>query len=408
MKKTTLKLTTLLLSCVFVVFTGCNHDDISDKEFVNEYFEKGNDDAKKSAPTTGKTYYIQNVHSGKYLDVSGYSTSNGGDIHQWELTGGSNQKWNITAVGGSYYKITSVHSGKVLDIAGHSTSDGGEIHQWQYFGNDNQKFSFSGSTSAGYKIKNKGSNKVVDVSGWSTSNGGKVHQWADNNTNNQRWRFIEVGTLIGTSDNTFELGAYSIESSSHFPTTTITTATNSDATNTSLFGTYFTKTYSDYFLKSSALKGKRTEWKEKNQSSLNNYKTMTYEAKVTNIPTDGVTIAQLHNRGLDVKRPFIRVYIENDRIHVKETINDLTSASGQWDNAFKGPSYVAGTKFKVKLTVADGKLNVKVVTTTGAMDENFIPNVTSNVYDNSYYFKAGVYTEGDNTEPVIRFYSFED
>ena len=140
-------------------------------------------------------------------------------------------------------------------------------------------------------------------------------------------------------------------------------------------------------------------------------KTLKYEASVTDIPENGVTIAQLHNRGSGVKRPYIRVFIDNDRkIKIKETTNDLTNSSGQWDETPDEDTlpYTAGDKFKVQLTVDNGTLNVKVETNDGTLEQDFTPNVTNNDYDDTYYFKAGVYTEGDDTEPVIRFYSFED
>jgi len=54
----------------------------------------------------------------------------------------------------------------------------------------------------------------------------------------------------------------------------------------------------------------RTELKEKPgiEASLNTYKMMNYTATLTSIPSHGVTIAQIHNRG-GVQRPWIRVYV---------------------------------------------------------------------------------------------------
>jgi len=218
--------------------------------------------------------------------------------------------------------------------------------------------------------------------------------------------------FINTNDGVYTLDAYDIESSSHLSDDEDkTTTTESDATNTSVFGNYFKSSNGDYYLTSAAYDGKRTEWKESGESSLYTNKIMKYEASLTNVPEHGVTIAQLHNRGEDdvnVKRPFIRVYVEDGRIYIKETINDLTNSSGDWDDAVEGPKYTEGSKFKVQLTVGSGKLNIKIETTSGTLDENFTPNVTNEDYNNTYYFKAGVYSEGFDKEPTIRFYSFED
>lgn len=222
----------------------------------------------------------------------------------------------------------------------------------------------------------------------------------------------DSSSFINTNDGSFDLSLYDIESSSHLSSSTSTsTTTESDATDTSVFDEWFTSSNGDYYLKSASHDGKRTEWKENGQSSLYDDKTLKYEASVTDIPENGVTIAQLHNRGSGVKRPYIRVFIDNDRkIKIKETTNDLTNSSGQWDETPDEDTlpYTAGDKFKVQLTVDNGTLNVKVETNDGTLEQDFTPNVTNNDYDDTYYFKAGVYTEGDDTEPVIRFYSFED
>ena len=216
-------------------------------------------------------------------------------------------------------------------------------------------------------------------------------------------------SFISTNDGSFTLDDFQIESSSHLSSDTDKTTTSYDADDASVFGDWYELLGGDYYLKSASYDGKRTEYKEAsgNEASLEADRVLKYEAEVNDIPSHGVTIAQLHNRGDGVKRPFVRVYIEEGKIHVKETTNDLTNSSGQWDDAVEGPSYTEGSKFKVQLTVSNGKLNVKVETTSGTLDQDFTPDVTNSVYDDSYYFKGGVYTEGDDKEPIIRFYSFE-
>ena len=44
-------------------------------------------------------YYIINEYSGKVLDDPGASTSNGAVIDQWQLNGGTNQRWDLIPVG---------------------------------------------------------------------------------------------------------------------------------------------------------------------------------------------------------------------------------------------------------------------------------------------------------------------
>lgn len=126
-------------------------------------------------------------HSGKALDVAGWSQDNGAELIQWDHHGGVNQLFLIEPVDGVYFRIVAVHSGKVLDVAGGSYSDGARIIQWDWHGGDNQLFHFEHLGAGEYKITAKHSGKVLDVSGASTANGANVIQWTWHGGNNQRW-----------------------------------------------------------------------------------------------------------------------------------------------------------------------------------------------------------------------------
>ena len=89
------------------------------------------------------TFQIKPVHSNKCVDVSGISTADGANIHQWDCGSGDNQKWTVTPVGDGYVRVTAVHSGKVADVEGPSTADGADVHQWSYVGALNQQWRMS-------------------------------------------------------------------------------------------------------------------------------------------------------------------------------------------------------------------------------------------------------------------------
>ena len=77
-----------------------------------------------TAPTVSSTYGAMIAkHSGKCLDVSGWSNANGGKIVQWNCNGQNNQKWSLRDVGDSQYQVVSRSSGKCLDNRG--SKDGG-------------------------------------------------------------------------------------------------------------------------------------------------------------------------------------------------------------------------------------------------------------------------------------------
>ncbi len=143
-----------------------------------------------SGATAGNYYKLVNVHSGKLLDVSGGSTTDGGAIIQWTDNGGTNQQWALTPSTGGSYRLFNRNSGKDLDVAAASTSDGGAVDQWTDNGGANQQWNLVLVSGTTYKLVNVHSGKVLDVAGASTSDGGAVDQWTDNGGTNQQWNLV--------------------------------------------------------------------------------------------------------------------------------------------------------------------------------------------------------------------------
>jgi len=155
----------------------------------------GGSDGGDSGGTTvqdGATYAIQNVASGKALDVSGVSTDNGADIHVWDYLEGANQHWTVEATGDGYYRLTPNHtSGKCLDVSGgtSATQDGANVHQWDYFGNGNQQWSIE-SVDGGFLLRARHSNKVAEAMG--TANGDTVQQQSEHGGDTQIWTLTQI------------------------------------------------------------------------------------------------------------------------------------------------------------------------------------------------------------------------
>lgn len=81
-----------------------------------------------SAPvyvSSGHTYKLVNMNSGKILGISGMSTADGANAIQWGDNGTADHNWTITLVNG-YYRLKNVNSGKVLGISGMSKADGAD------------------------------------------------------------------------------------------------------------------------------------------------------------------------------------------------------------------------------------------------------------------------------------------
>ncbi len=143
---------------------------------------------------TGVNYKIINRNSGKLLDVSGSSLEDGGNIIQWGLTGGTNQKWSFTDAGEGNYKIVNENSGKLLGILNSSVDNGGDAIQETDNGSIRQKWRLIDMGGGYYKIVNTGSGKLLEVLSASTANGGDVAQWTDNGGKNQEWSLVVQAT----------------------------------------------------------------------------------------------------------------------------------------------------------------------------------------------------------------------
>lgn len=209
------------------------------------------------------SYLINNIASGKMLDVPNHSTENGVRIDQWTDNGGANQHWELVDAGNGLVKIRNVESKKVLQLRDSKPVNGGVVEQSDDTGLPKQHFKISdggrgmvkifsalpsnqvldipgGNPADGVglqvwndvdvasehwalimtdvKIVNTASNKVMDLPGFNTADGTVIGQWEDTGGVNQRWRlypidtglylignmasgkFLDVGPVVGTVD----------------------------------------------------------------------------------------------------------------------------------------------------------------------------------------------------------------
>ncbi|MFB6308338.1 MAG: BNR-4 repeat-containing protein [Haloarculaceae archaeon] len=145
-----------------------------------------------SGPIAEGRYWIENVNSGKAMDVNNSSTSDGADVIQWGYWGGANQQWDVTQNSDGTYTITNVNSGKVLEVASAGTSDGDNVQQYTDNGCTCQNWNIIENSDGTYRLENANSGKVADVDGQSTSDGATVLQWGWWGGDNQKWVFNSV------------------------------------------------------------------------------------------------------------------------------------------------------------------------------------------------------------------------
>lgn len=127
---------------------------------------------------TGSQYYIKNVSTGTFLDVSNGKDANGTKVVGYAYHGSSNQKWKLVRITGTTYKMVSVcsGSGRVLDVTGSN------LDIWSDAGYSSQKFTLSRNSDGTYYIK-YGSKYVVCI-------GTEVQ--VSTSTTGAKWSFNEV------------------------------------------------------------------------------------------------------------------------------------------------------------------------------------------------------------------------
>ncbi|WP_189944343.1 non-reducing end alpha-L-arabinofuranosidase family hydrolase [Streptomyces aurantiogriseus] len=127
------------------------------------------------AATTGA---VRGVASGRCLDVSGASQTDGTNVQIWDCHGGTNQQWTLT----DSNQLT-VYGNKCLDVPGHATTAGTRPVIWSCNGGTNQQW----RVNADGTIVAVESGLCLDVSGAGTANGTAVQLWNCTGGSNQKW-----------------------------------------------------------------------------------------------------------------------------------------------------------------------------------------------------------------------------
>jgi hypothetical protein len=147
----------------------------------------------------GGIYYIQNMRSGKVLDVVNESKDLRAAIIQWDWWNGNNQKWIAKTEGLKTYSFRNKNSNMVLESPWGNNVWGTILQQWGYNGGDNQKWylHYGGNSSNAdwFTLRNKQNWLCIDVNAGSRSNGERIIQWEYNNADNQLWQFVRIGSI---------------------------------------------------------------------------------------------------------------------------------------------------------------------------------------------------------------------
>ncbi|MFF8385037.1 RICIN domain-containing protein [Streptomyces kanasensis] len=151
-------------------------------------------DDSRAATVDGDAYYrLVSVHSGKVLDVNGFSTADGTRVQQWTDQNTANQQWRLRPTGDGYHELVNRNSGKVLGIAGDSTADRAAAEQQTDSSSTAQEWRIDGvGGSDAVTFTSRRSGRVLDVSGSSTADGAAVVQYHGKGSTNQQWKLVKT------------------------------------------------------------------------------------------------------------------------------------------------------------------------------------------------------------------------
>jgi hypothetical protein len=127
---------------------------------------------------------IQNVHSGKCLDIRA-AGGDGAILQQYTCGDQENQTFHLLWVGGDRYQLRPGHYGNVRLVV-----FGSEPARLANRELREQQFRFTAHPDGTFSIVNHVSDQCLDVPNWSLDDGMQIQQWSCTNGTNQRWRIV--------------------------------------------------------------------------------------------------------------------------------------------------------------------------------------------------------------------------
>jgi len=179
---------------------------------------------------------------------------------------------------------------------------------------------------------------------------------------------------------------------------------------------YLSDDESELNLECQSEKGRRAEFKQTSEGPLSSFSKIEFEGIYYDIPNNGVTIAQVHNRGGNSNKPFFRLVLRDD---VLETVIRKDPEVSSSDTSFQKEefSFVGNADYDesslhVVLEKSNGFVNITVIQNgTTILDKSYAPDTTTdwvrdNGIANGYYLKAGLYNDdGPHTKSLVVGYS---
>lgn len=141
-------------------------------------------------------YFIQNVATGRYMDVEGPSRNEGAIIQQWNFHGADQSRWRLTHDTNGNIKIQSVYSSRYITTNSASSS----VTQTSTL-NDYSTWAFQQTDSGNYKIVCTGitsSANTLSVPSATSGNGADLvmTSYTDNSDYRDEWKLYRINCVV--------------------------------------------------------------------------------------------------------------------------------------------------------------------------------------------------------------------
>ncbi|MCH3942148.1 MAG: RICIN domain-containing protein [Atopobiaceae bacterium] len=157
-----------------------------------------------SATVDEGAYTITSKTSGKSLDISGGSMSDGANVQIFDANSTQAQRWRVVKADG-HYIIYSAVSGLALDVAGAGMASGTNVQVYEANGTKAQLWDFLKDENGSFALRSVLNGLMLDVSGGGTANGSNVQVYSSNGTAAQLWTLSRVASTIAS-------GVYTVKS----------------------------------------------------------------------------------------------------------------------------------------------------------------------------------------------------
>lgn len=171
------------------VMTAGFPSDAADNAVQANIVSVGYSKINSGFPVLGTKYRIFNHNSGTVLDDLGCATSNGTAVDLYPSLGNACQQWTFSDAGNGTYYIVNVNSGLYLDLSGSNcgVNNGTLVDQWSFRGDFCEGWSVVPTSDGHYEIIAKFIGRALEDKYCITSNYAKVGIWQWLNNSCQEW-----------------------------------------------------------------------------------------------------------------------------------------------------------------------------------------------------------------------------